>query len=173
MLFSYHISVLSIIPEFYLISWCGNFVERHSFHRISENSRKTLWKLCLSTIFPYQEISWNLSILRSAGLSNTRTWHLQKHIFNTPYKEVWPVFNYYHNGGVSCLVSVIVSYVLYFSSKIWPLSRFAPNILENYKSLKVLYIYKNYNVHSHIWKIFQNLWKVVCKVKAVQYLKVH
>ena len=160
MLSSYHISVLSIIPEFYLISWCGNFVERHSFHRISENSRKTLWKLCLSTIFPYQEISWNLSILRSAGLSEFSQYAYvagQKHIFNNHTKK----FDQFSITIIMvvclCLVSVIVSYVLYFSSKIWPLSRFASNILENYKSLKVLYIYKNYiykNVHSHIWEKF-------------------
>ena len=147
---------------------------------VSTEFQKIRAKLCGNCVFPQYfhtrklvEISVFYVVPDWVNLLNTRTWHLQKHIFNTPYKEVWPVFNYYHNGGVSCLVSVIVSYVLYFSSKIWPLSRFAPNILENYKSLKVLYIYKNYNVHSHIWKIFQNLWKVVCKVKAVQYLKVH
>ena len=30
---------LSKIPNFYLISWCGKFVERYSFHRVLCNSR--------------------------------------------------------------------------------------------------------------------------------------
>ena len=35
------------IPKFHLISWCGNFVERHSFRE----SPETLQKLCVSTKF--------------------------------------------------------------------------------------------------------------------------
>ena len=38
---------LQIIPEFHLISWCGNFVERHSFCIGFSESLKTLRKLCL------------------------------------------------------------------------------------------------------------------------------
>ena len=44
------------IPSFHLISWCGNFVERHSFLIVSGDSPETMWKLCLSTKFPHQEI---------------------------------------------------------------------------------------------------------------------
>ena len=29
------------IPKFHLISWCGSFVERHSFCRVSGDSRET------------------------------------------------------------------------------------------------------------------------------------
>ena len=41
---------LQKIPQFHVISWCGNFVERHSFRIVSCNS------ICLSTKFPHQEI---------------------------------------------------------------------------------------------------------------------
>ena len=53
------------IPKFYLISWCGNFVERYNFSRILGDSPETLSKLCLSTKFPHQVIRWNFGILRS------------------------------------------------------------------------------------------------------------
>ena len=39
------------IPSFHLISWCGNFVERHSFHIVLGELCETMWKLCLSTNF--------------------------------------------------------------------------------------------------------------------------
>ena len=55
------------IPYFYLISWCGSFVERHSFHIVSSNLPETMWKLCLSTKFPHQEIKWNYGILHSVS----------------------------------------------------------------------------------------------------------
>ena len=45
-----------------LISWCGNFVERHLFRRVSGKSTETLRKLRLSTKFPHQEIRWNFGI---------------------------------------------------------------------------------------------------------------
>ena len=41
------------------ISWCENFVERHSFRTISGDSPKTMQKLCLPTKFLHQEIRWN------------------------------------------------------------------------------------------------------------------
>ena len=56
------------IPEFHLIFWSGNFVERHRFIRVSGDLPKTLRKLCLSAKFPPQEIRWNLNILRSAWI---------------------------------------------------------------------------------------------------------
>ena len=52
------ITVMHEIPKFYLISWCGNFVKKHSFCRISGKNHKilgdpsdTLRKLCVSTQF--------------------------------------------------------------------------------------------------------------------------
>ena len=33
------------IPKFHLISWCRNFVERHSLRRVSGELSETLWKL--------------------------------------------------------------------------------------------------------------------------------
>ena len=53
------------MPKFHLISWCGNFVERQSFHTFSSESPKTIRKLCLSTKFPNLEITWDYGILRS------------------------------------------------------------------------------------------------------------
>ena len=50
---------------FYLISWCGNFVERHIFCIVSGEFPKTMRKLCLSTKFSHQEIRWNNGVLRS------------------------------------------------------------------------------------------------------------
>ena len=44
------------ILKFHLILWCVNFVERHSFHIVSDELSKTLRKLCFSTKFPHQEI---------------------------------------------------------------------------------------------------------------------
>ena len=61
------VSTLHKTPKFHLISLCGNFVERHSFQRVSTDSPKTLRKLCLSTKFLLQKIRWNEIILRSAA----------------------------------------------------------------------------------------------------------
>ena len=36
------------MPQFHLISWCGNFVERHSFHKLCRNCSK----LCGNCDFP-------------------------------------------------------------------------------------------------------------------------
>ena len=44
---------------------CLNFVERHSFRRVSGKSPETMRELCLSTKFPHQEIRWNYGILQS------------------------------------------------------------------------------------------------------------
>ena len=56
------------IPQFHLISWCGNFVERHSFRIVSGDSPEAVRKLCLSTNFPHQEIRRNCGILCSVIL---------------------------------------------------------------------------------------------------------
>ena len=61
----FHSLPLRKIPWFHLISWCGNFVERHSFHIILGDSPETMRKLCLSAKFSNQEIRWNYSILRN------------------------------------------------------------------------------------------------------------
>ena len=52
----HHTLSLRKIWEFHLISWCGNFVERHSFRRVLGDSLEALRKLCLLTKFPHQEI---------------------------------------------------------------------------------------------------------------------
>ena len=52
------------IPQIYLISWCGNFMERHSFRIVLGHLPETMGKLCLSTQFPHQKIRWNYGILR-------------------------------------------------------------------------------------------------------------
>ena len=54
--------LLHKIPKFHLISCCGNFVERHSFHRVWGDSPETLRNLCLSTKFLHQEIRLNFSV---------------------------------------------------------------------------------------------------------------
>ena len=55
-------------PKFHLISWCGNFVERSSFRRVSDDSTETLQKLCLSTKFPPYVIRWKFVILCSGSV---------------------------------------------------------------------------------------------------------
>ena len=45
------------IPQFHLIFWYGNFVERHIFRIILGKSPETMWKLCLFTKFTYKKIS--------------------------------------------------------------------------------------------------------------------
>ena len=54
--------------QFHLISWCGNFMENHSFRIVSVDSHKTIQKLCFSTRFPYQEITWNYSIFQVVSI---------------------------------------------------------------------------------------------------------
>ena len=54
--------------QFHLISWCGNFMENHSFRIVSVDSHKTIQKLCFSTKFPYQEITWNYSIFQVVSI---------------------------------------------------------------------------------------------------------
>ena len=61
------------IPQFYLICWCGKFVERHSFRIALGESPETMPKLCLFTELPHQEIRWNYGILQSLEL-----WELEE-----------------------------------------------------------------------------------------------
>ena len=58
-------SALRKIPQFHLISWWGNFVERQSFRIVLGDSLKEMRKLCLSAKLLHQEIRWNYGILRS------------------------------------------------------------------------------------------------------------
>ena len=59
------------IPQFHLISWSGNFAERHRFC----DSPETLRKLYFSTKFPHQEIRRNLRCFKKCkALTLTRTW---------------------------------------------------------------------------------------------------
>ena len=48
--------------EFHLISWCENFVERHSFRIVSGESPENVRQLCLFTEFPHQDDMWNYGI---------------------------------------------------------------------------------------------------------------
>ena len=62
------ISGVRMVPntaENTLISWCGNFVKRHSFRIVPCKSLETMRKLCLSTKLPHQEIRWNYGIFCS------------------------------------------------------------------------------------------------------------
>ena len=68
---------LQKIPQFHQISWCGNFVERHSLRTVLCDSPETMQKLRLSTKLPYQEIRWNYSIFCSVG----------KNFFNTCFSR--------------------------------------------------------------------------------------
>ena len=59
------VNPLRKIPYFHLISWCANFVKRHSFPIVSGESREIMRKLCLSTKFSHHEIRCNYDILHS------------------------------------------------------------------------------------------------------------
>ena len=54
---------------------CLNFVERHSFRRVSGKSPETMRELCLSTKFPQQEIKWNYGILLSVRQLTSQLCH--------------------------------------------------------------------------------------------------
>ena len=82
------------IPKFHLISWCGNFVERQSFHIASGESLETMRKLYLSTKFPHQDIRWNYGTLYSG-----RQW----------YRSGLFIVNFEH---ISLLVIVFLSLTL-------------------------------------------------------------
>ena len=76
----YWLYSLHKLPQLHLISWCGNFMEKHSIRIISGDamqilciiSPETMWKLCLSRKFVYHEIRWNYSILRSDCCTRNR-----------------------------------------------------------------------------------------------------
>ena len=60
-----------ISPNF----WCINFVEMHSFRKVSSDLPKTMRKLCLFTKFSHQKIRWNYGILRSENCNRKMELH--------------------------------------------------------------------------------------------------
>ena len=69
----FQLEPLRLILKFHLIFWIENFLERHSFRRVSGDSLKTLRKLFLSTKFPHRNIRWSFSILHSEPFSEVLT----------------------------------------------------------------------------------------------------
>ena len=67
--FEKQVHTLCKIPSFHLISWCRNFVERHSFRIVLGNLPETLRKLCIYAKFPHQKIRWNYGILNKDSFS--------------------------------------------------------------------------------------------------------
>ena len=80
------------IPKFLLISWCGIFVERHSFRIVSGESPKTMRKLCLSTKFRQQEIRWNYDIICSDSMVAL-------------YFSLSPLYNQYNVSQCNIMIS--------------------------------------------------------------------
>ena len=74
------------IIEFHLITWWGNFMERHSFRIVLGDSPETMQKLCLSTKFPDQKIRWNYGILQ---IYTTKKTEKKKLEFNFIKLESW------------------------------------------------------------------------------------
>ena len=79
----------------------GNFVERHSFRIVLGKSPKTVQKLCLSTKFVYQEISWNYGIFCSA-------WTINK------FEDVLSCFNWFWSNMKEQLFYICVEVELCF-----------------------------------------------------------
>ena len=84
------VKTLRKIPLFHLISWCGNFVEKHSFLIVSGESPKTKRKLCPSAKFQHQEIRWNYGILHSES------------------KKFLTIFTIYAGYGCKCVLKNIL-----------------------------------------------------------------
>ena len=80
------------IPQFHLIFWCGNFVERRSFRIVLGELYKTMRKLCLSTKFPHQEIRWHCSIFGSVRKNFFNTCFSKKSQFLTTSSRTSPIF---------------------------------------------------------------------------------
>ena len=62
---------LSQIPKLHLISFCRNFVERHSLRRVLGNLPETLRKLCLSTKFLNQALVFGAVYITSFDQDHT------------------------------------------------------------------------------------------------------
>ena len=59
------------IPKLHLISFCGNFVERHSLLRVLGNLPETLRKLCLSAKFLNQALVFGAVYITSFDQDHT------------------------------------------------------------------------------------------------------
>ena len=51
------VHTLCKIRKIHLIFWCEEYMETHSFRRVSGDLPETLWKLCASIKFPRQNIT--------------------------------------------------------------------------------------------------------------------
>ena len=85
------------VPLLHPISWCGNFVESHSFHIVSGDSPETMRKLCLSTKFPHQEIRW-ITVFYAVDVtretSSFNFWYMEyKTDVSWPVKLHWLTFD--------------------------------------------------------------------------------
>ena len=99
------------VPQFHLIFWCGNFMERYNFSIISGESPKNMRKPYLSIKFPHQEIRWNYRIFRSASLYYShcmKSVHIRSFFWSvfSPNKEntdqqkirIWTLFMLCHSS---------------------------------------------------------------------------
>ena len=96
-----------------MISWCGNFEERHSFRIVLGESPETMRKLCLSAKFPPQEIRWNYGIFRSETDFFKRKLFLRKSFLKRFFYKYFKVIHVYLNKTdkvwecYSCLKSMV------------------------------------------------------------------
>ena len=94
LLLSYTAKNTVISPDSLVWKFCGN-------------SSKTMWKLCLSTKFPHQEIKWNYSIFRSViYFGNTfRKWCTISGIWMFFFIFEWICYFMNHFNWCSCCMS--------------------------------------------------------------------
>ena len=76
-----------VSPNF--VVW--NFLERHSFRILSDESPKTMRKLCFSTKSLHQDIRWNYCFLRSV-----QHWFKQRYIVKVTRKNCSQYSLIYH-----------------------------------------------------------------------------
>lgn len=81
--------LLHKVLQLYLISWGGNFVERHSFHIVLSDSPETMRKLCLSVFYAVFlktfDLHFNLYHIKGVYIPLRE---------KCPYSEIiWPVFS--------------------------------------------------------------------------------
>ena len=93
---------LQKIPWFDLISWCGNFAERHSFRIVSGELPETMQKLCLPTKFPHQEIKSNCSIFFTV-------WEMKWIVQMWWFRFVWLDYKVWHTSINWCFFEKLPS----------------------------------------------------------------
>ena len=86
------------IPQFHLISWYGNFVERHGFWIVSGHPPETMRKMYLSAKFPHQEIRWNKDTLRCVG------WNINN------YNHVFRAFSVLLRSDISYIFNIFYTF---------------------------------------------------------------